>query len=292
MTDDQVSDEIIRRLREQVRTRFDSRRCMPAFQAATCPTNGRPGWVILGPDFPHANRDDKSPARREAAANSRLTWRISPQLPEYAGIPCRRCQPPARVGASRPAVAWRSIWDDRVTLNLDQFQTRQAETNAGWTRQSTFASPKPTRPARAGPARSRGRSGLDRPEASGPGELATGCQKLKNEESLVTQMGGVRLRTELPNSALGPEITSVSSISQSTWPVTSTFPGWRDEQVLLAAIQEGVASLMWQGETFAYAELGTNSASYTRACVPHSPPASSSMTGACSSSSTRACGSV
>ena len=31
-------------------------------------------------------------------------------------------------------------------------------------------------------------------------------------------------------------------------------PRLRDEQVLLAAIQEGVASLMWQSDTFAYAE--------------------------------------
>ena len=31
-------------------------------------------------------------------------------------------------------------------------------------------------------------------------------------------------------------------------------PRLRDEQVLIAAIQEGVASLTWQSETFAYAE--------------------------------------
>ena len=28
----------------------------------------------------------------------------------------------------RKYLAWSSIWDDRVTLNLDQFQLRQAET--------------------------------------------------------------------------------------------------------------------------------------------------------------------
>src|SRR5206468_1363429 len=30
--------------------------------------------------------------------------------------------------ATRQFLAWRSIWDDRETLNLDQFQTRQADT--------------------------------------------------------------------------------------------------------------------------------------------------------------------
>ena len=28
----------------------------------------------------------------------------------------------------RQFIAWMSIWDDRVSLNLDRFQTRQAET--------------------------------------------------------------------------------------------------------------------------------------------------------------------
>ena len=51
------------------------------------------------------------------------------QFPKYAGIPRRRREPLARLEqAVRQYLAWLSIWDDRVTLNLDQFQTRQAET--------------------------------------------------------------------------------------------------------------------------------------------------------------------
>ena len=68
MTDDQVSDEIITRLREQARTRSDFSKvhsCLPSSDVAD---EREARLVILGPDFPHTNRDDKSPARREAAA--------------------------------------------------------------------------------------------------------------------------------------------------------------------------------------------------------------------------------
>src|SRR5208337_1319573 len=89
----------------------------------------------------------------------------------------------------------------------------------------------------------------------GQDSLATrAAKKLKNEESLVTQMGGVRLRTELDRIPLWTG-NHVSIKQLAEYMARYLYlPRLRDEQVLLAAIQEGVASLMWQGETFAYAE--------------------------------------
>jgi hypothetical protein len=67
-------------------------------------------------------------------------------------------------------------------------------------------------------------------------------------------MGGVRLRTELDRIPLwtGNHI----SIKQLCEYMARYLylPRLRDEQVLLAAIQEGVASLSWQSDTFAYTE--------------------------------------
>src|SRR5260370_5930813 len=81
------------------------------------------------PDFPHANRDDKSPARREAAAilDSRgsAPRNFRNTLVFLAGDVNRLRELEQAV---RQYLAWQSIWDDRVALNLDQFQTRQAET--------------------------------------------------------------------------------------------------------------------------------------------------------------------
>src|SRR5207237_1131611 len=131
MSDDQVADEIITRLREQARTRERSdfpkvHACVPS---SDVPDEREARLVILGPDFPHANRDDTSPARREAAAildsrgGSPRNFRNT--LVFLAGDANRLRELEQAV---RQYLAWLSIWDDRVTLNLDQFQTRQAET--------------------------------------------------------------------------------------------------------------------------------------------------------------------
>ena len=67
-------------------------------------------------------------------------------------------------------------------------------------------------------------------------------------------MGGVRLRTELDRIPLWTG-NHVSIKQLCEYMARYLYlPRLRDEQVLLAAIQEGVASLMWQTETFAYAE--------------------------------------
>src|SRR4029077_11993903 len=89
----------------------------------------------------------------------------------------------------------------------------------------------------------------------GKNSLATrAAKKLRNEESLLTQMGGVRLRAELDRIPLWTG-NHVSIKQLCEYMARYLYlPRLRDEQVLLAAIQEGVASLMWQGETFAYAE--------------------------------------
>jgi len=89
----------------------------------------------------------------------------------------------------------------------------------------------------------------------GQDSLATrAAKKLKNEESLVTQMGGVRLRTELDRIPLWTG-NHVSIKQLCEYMARYLYlPRLRDEQVLIAAIQEGAASLMWQSDTFAYAE--------------------------------------
>src|SRR5208282_2519054 len=68
MTDDQVSDEIIKRLREEAKTRSDFSKVHACVPSNDVPDEREARLVILGPDFPHTNRDAKSAARREGAA--------------------------------------------------------------------------------------------------------------------------------------------------------------------------------------------------------------------------------
>ena len=258
MTDDQVSDEIIKRLREQARTRSDFSKVHACVPSSDVPDEREARLVILGPDFPHANRDDKSPARREAAAildsrgGSPRNFRNT--LVFLAGDVNRLRELEQAV---RQYLAWLSIWDDRVTLNLDQFQTRQAETKRKSADEAidlriTEAYQWLLVPGQPDP---KGEVVWTDLKLQGQDKLATrAAKKLKNEESLVTQMGGVRLRTELDRIPLWTG-NHVSIKQLAEYMARYLYlPRLRDEQVLLAAIQEGVASLMWQGETFAYAE--------------------------------------
>ena len=258
MTDDQVSDEIIKRLREQARTRSDFSKVHGCVPSSDVPDEREARLVILGPDFPHANRDDKSSARREAAAvldsrgGSPRNFRNT--LVFLAGDVNRLRELEQAV---RQYLAWLSIWDDRVTLNLDQFQTRQAETKRKGADEAidlriTEAYQWLLVPGQPDP---KGEVVWTDLKLQGQDSLATrAAKKLKNEESLVTQMGGVRLRTELDRIPLWTG-NHVSIKQLAEYMARYLYlPRLRDEQVLLAAIQEGVSSLMWQRETFAYAE--------------------------------------
>jgi predicted AAA+ superfamily ATPase len=257
LSDDQVSEEIIKRLREEARTRADFSKVHACVPSSDIPDEKETRLVILGPDYPHANRDEKSAARREAAAilesrgSSPRNYKNT--LVFLAGDANRLRELEQAV---RQYLAWTSIWNERVPLNLDQFQTRQAETK----RQSANEAVD-LRIAEAyhwllvpGQPDPKGEVAWTDLKLQGQDSLATrAAKKLKNEECLLIQMGAVRLRTELDRVPLwtGNHV-SVKQLCEYMARYLY-LPRLRDEQVLIAAIQEGVSSLVW-GETFAYAE--------------------------------------
>jgi hypothetical protein len=159
--------------------------------------------------------------------------------------------------AVRQYLAWSSIWDDREVLNLDPFQTRQAVTKRKSAAEAidlriTEAYQWLLVPGQPGP---RGEVVWTDLKLQGQDSLAArAVKKLKSEESLLTQMGGVRLRTELDRIPLWTDIhVSIKHLAEYMARYLY-LPRLRDEQVLVAAIQEGVASPVWQAETFAYAD--------------------------------------
>jgi hypothetical protein len=259
LTDDQITDEIVKRLREEARTRADFSKVHACVPSSDVPDDTKEvRLVILGPDYPHANKDEKSAARREAAAilESRGT---SPRnykntLVFLAGDANRLRELEQAV---KQFLAWSSIWDDRVSLNLDQFQTRQAETKRKSANEAVDL-----RIGEAyhwllvpGQPDPKGEVTWTDLKLQGQDSLATrAAKKLKNEESLLVQMGGVRLRTELDRVPLwtGNHVSIKQLVEYMARYLY--LPRLRDEQVLIAAMQEGVASLAWQSDTFAYAE--------------------------------------
>jgi len=256
--DDQIGDEIIKRLREEARTRADFSKVHACVPSSDVPDEKEARLVILGPEFAHTNKDENSPARREAAAilDSRGS---SPRnfkntIVFLAGDINRLRELEQSV---RQYLAWSSIWDDRVTLNLDQFQARQAETKRKSADEAVDLRITEAYQWLLVPGQPDPKGDVDWTDLKlqGQDSLATrAAKKLRNEESLLVQMGAIRLRTELDRVPLwtGNHV----SIKQLTEYVARYLylPRLQREQVLVDAIEEGVAPRMFPAETFAYAE--------------------------------------
>ncbi|MFO0906457.1 MAG: Swt1 family HEPN domain-containing protein [Pirellulales bacterium] len=258
LSDDEVADEIVKRLREEARTRADFSKVHACVPSSDVPDEKEARLVILGPEYPHTGRAENSPALHEARCilESRGT---SPRnykntLVFLAGDVNRLRELEQSV---RQNLAWTSIWDDRVTLNLDQFQLRQAETkrksaNEAVDLRISEAYQWLLVPGQSDPKGEVEWTGL---KLQGQESLATrAAKKLKNEESLLVQMGAIRLRTELDRIPLwsGNHVNVKQLVEYMARYLY--LPRLRDEQVLVAAIHEGVAHLVWRDETFCYAE--------------------------------------
>ena len=255
---DEVAEEINKRLREEARIRSDFSKVHACVPSSDVPDEKEVRLIILGPEFPHTNRDDNSAARREAAAilDSRGA---SPRnfrntLVFLAGDTNRLRELEQSV---RQFLAWSKICEDRNTLNLDPFQTRQAETkrksaNEVFDLRITEAYQWLLVPAQPDP---KGNVEWTDLKLQGEGTLATrAAKKLKNDESLLVLMGGVRLCNELNRIPLwNGNHVSVKQLANYMAQYLY-LARIRDEQVLVTAIQEGVSSLAWRDETFAYAE--------------------------------------
>src|SRR5205814_22233 len=96
---------------------------------ADVPDESEARAVILTPEHPHTGKDASSPARKEAAAvlDSRgTTPRNYRNAIVFLAADTNRLKELQQ--AVRHYLAWKSIWDERDPLNLDPFQSRQAET--------------------------------------------------------------------------------------------------------------------------------------------------------------------
>jgi hypothetical protein len=159
--------------------------------------------------------------------------------------------------ATRQWLAWESIWKEREALNLDPFQTKQAETKRQTADDTVEAripetyhwllvpgQPDPKGPMEWADIRLQGQDAL----------AARASKKMKNDMLLLTQMGGNTLRLELDRIPLwrGDHVSlKLLADDMAKYPY---LPRLRDQQVLLLAVRDGLNRLTWRTETFAYAE--------------------------------------
>ncbi|MGZ4314194.1 MAG: Swt1 family HEPN domain-containing protein [Gaiellaceae bacterium] len=259
-TDDDIDEEIRKRLSVATSAgqRGDFANVHPAPRTpAEVPDEAEARLVVLGPEFPHSGKTDDSPARvraqeflDERAAGVRLHRNMLVFLaPDKARLEELR-------QGTREFMAWKSIESDRETLNLDSFQSRQAETKRAQFDEvvaqrigETFAWVLVPSQTATAPALS-----WEETRVSGPDPLAVRvAKKLCNEESLITEYSGARLRMDLDRVPLwrGSHVSLKQLWSDYTQYLY--LPRLLDASVFLDAVRSGLALLTWNPDSFAYA---------------------------------------
>jgi predicted AAA+ superfamily ATPase len=258
LSDDDVGQEIQKRLRQEAITRGDFAKVHASLPGSDIPDDREARLVILGPAYSHAARDSNSAARKEAA--SILEFRgTSPR--NYKNTLVFLAPDTNRLReleqGVRQYLAWSSIWDDRITLNLDQFQARQADTKRKAADETVDARIPETYqwlivPGQPDP---QGKPEWTEYRLQGQERLATrAAKKLKAEELLLVDLGGTRLRHEIDRIPLwrGNHV-GIKQLAEDMARYLY-LPRIRDENVLLGAVRDALERLTWREDSFAYAD--------------------------------------
>ena len=255
---DAVSKEVEERLRANLRKMGDFSRVHPLPQSGQdVPDDMDARLVVLGIDHPHS-REAGSPA--EAAAKAILESRgNAPRLYRntlvFLAVDRTRLQDLDE--AIRHYLAWESIVGEKETLDLTPHQVKQAETQKTGA-DSAVAARLPEAyqwllvPVQGTP---QAEISWEAYRLSGQDALAVrASKKLRNDELLITALAGTRLRMELDRVPLwrGNHVQIKQLVEDFARYLY--LPRIQAPAVLAAAVQDGLALLTWQDDTFAYAD--------------------------------------
>ncbi len=162
--------------------------------------------------------------------------------------------------ATRQYLAWKSVEEDQKNEKLeltksDEAQARSKVTETGETVSQRIVE---TYQHVLVPEQSPGTKEIrwHQTKPTGTGSLAERiAKKLESEERLITSYGGTRVRLDLDRIPLWTERGDITV--DALWRAYCQFlylPRLASFEVLVAAISDGVSKLIWQDETFAYAE--------------------------------------
>lgn len=257
--DHDIIEEITRRLHKEQSRRgdFEKVHACPASHADV-PDDSEARLVILDPEHPHASKSSDSPARKEAAAilDSRGS---GPRSYKNAVVflAADRSRLDELKQAVRQYLAWHGICDEQTALNLDPFQSKQAETKHKSADETVDVRIPETYQWLLVPGQSDPKGSMEWSELRLQGQdtlAARASKKMKNDMLLVTQMGGNTLKLELDRIPLwrGNHVT-VSQLADD-FAKYLYLPRLKSSDVLLDSIRDGIYRLTWRSESFAYAE--------------------------------------
>jgi len=261
-----ILDEIVSRLRDEARVRGDFHRVHACVSGSDISDEHEVRLVVLGPEHPHSKGQSDNAALKEAQGildnrgNSPRSYKNT--LVFLAGDASRLKDLQTAI---RQFLAWKSIWNEREQLNLDPFQSKQADTKCKNADDTVNVRIPEAYQWLLVPNQPDPKGSLEWTEIrlQGSDSLALrASKKLKSEEMLLVQMGGVRLRLELDRVPLwrGNDVLVKQLVED--FATYLYLPRLHDSDVLISAIREGIALRNWQSETFAYAQSKDSDGSY------------------------------
>ena len=257
---DKVEEEIARRLREDLKNRGDFNK------VHILPSSGHDvqddqdvSLVILGPNYPHT-RGGGSDSSAITVSKSFLESRgNSPRLfrNTLVFLAADETRLQELEDGVRRFLAWQWILADREPLDLPPHQVRQAESQKTSAESAVIARIGETYQWLLAPVQTTPQSDLEWQaiKLSGQGALADrASRKMRNDELLVTNFAGTRLRMELDRIPLwrGDHVSVRQLVEDfARYPY---LPRLKDPSVLLDAIRNGLSLLTWEQDSFAYAD--------------------------------------
>ncbi len=213
--------------------------------------------VVLRPEEPHA-KDGNSlaeKAAREILDSRGNAPRLFRNTLVFLAADQTRLQELDE--AVRRYLAWESIVAESDTLNLAPQQAKQAESQKDNADKSVRARLPETYQWLLVPAQSTAQQPMkwEAYRLSGAESIAArASKKLRGDELLLTAMAGTRLRMELDRVPLWPENHVKIGQLADYFARYTYLPRLADPGVLYEAVRNGLGLLLWQQDTFAYAD--------------------------------------
>ena len=255
---DAVTQELDKRLRSDLRKTGDFIRVHPLPQSGQdVPDDLDARLVVLGTDYPYSKQPG-NPA--EIAAKAILetrgnTPRLFRNTLVFLAVDQARLQDLEE--AVRRYLAWESILAEKEELNLDPHQVKQAETQQKSADGAVTARIPEAYQWLLVPMQSSPQASIEWQSfrLSGQDALAVRVsKKLRNDELLVAALAGTRLRMELDRVPLwrGNHVAIKQLVEDFARYLY--LPRLTEPNVLVGAVRDGLGLLLWNQESFAYAD--------------------------------------
>jgi len=256
-TEDDVWDEIKKRLGKFARNRGEFTKVHPCTSSTDVPDERETRLIILAPQYPHTNKELTSPGMIESQiilsfrGSSPRTYRntlvfLAPDKTRLEEL----------VSAVRYYLAWNSIIQDEESLNLDNFQKRLSETKLKSSDETVNARIPETYQWLLVPCQPDPRGEVIWQEYRQQGSediINRASKKLKSEDLLFTEIGALRIRHELDKIPLwrGNHVTIRQLIED--FATYLYLPRIVNEQVIFSSLKQVPFTLVPDPESFAYA---------------------------------------